>query len=129
MWETPFFSKCVKSARSMPCDGACSGCSGLANIAGNWTTVMIGFPVLTAEELDCPAPKLRTDTRFLPKVLVELGLFKSNSEALRQCPEWKKAWADDESAFAMIRLAKNGKRKGEFVAILVGPKENHEEAA
>lgn len=106
------------------------------NITGDFRHVIIGDAwddpeFLKGLGLVCPITgdpliHLRTENRFVPKILVELGFFKSNSEALRQNRTWKVTFSDDERSFHVIRLAKNGPRQNMFVAILVGPK--HESA-
>lgn len=116
MWNHPFFSNCAKDV----CDGQCSGCGPIANIGGNWTTVVVGFPhVWTGVEF--PPIDHHTESRFLPKILVELGFFSSNSAAIRQNKDWKLEFPPDEHADESIRLAKSGKRKGEFIELVVGP--------
>jgi hypothetical protein len=103
------------------------------NITGDFRHVIVGCPdeddsLLVALGMvhpihnNEPLIHLRTETRFVPKILVELGLFKSNSEAIRQNGTWKVTFSDEERNFHVIRLAKNGPRQNMFVAIFVGPK-------
>lgn len=102
------------------------------NITGDFTHVIVGNPdfdddILVALGLvdgdNQPLIHLQTETRFLPKILVEAGFFKSNGEAIRQNKTWKIAFDDDARAFHVVRLAKNGPRQNTFVAIFVGPKD------
>lgn len=123
MFNRPFFLGCEKSAEE--CDGvACHNtCGGDLNIGGEWTTVVVGFPWYGEPEAEFPPFDLHTETRFLPKILVELGFFPSNSAAIRQCKDWKVEFPPDVHLTESIRLAKNGKRKNQFVEIIIGPAE------
>lgn len=103
------------------------------NILGDFTHIIVGNPdfdddILVALGMvnplipEEPLIHLQTETRFLPKILVEAGFFKSNGEAIRQNKTWKIAFDDDAREFHVVRLAKNGPRQDMFVAIFVGPK-------
>lgn len=76
--------------------------------------VVVGKPIVkTSEIFQDEEIELITEERFLPKILVQLGIFKSNGEVKRNRPELFKELNDLD----FIDFIKVGKKK---VWILVG---------
>ena len=66
--------------------------------------IVIGKPLVTAEEIGFDNP-IYTEERFLPKLLVSLGIFKSISQVRKNRPDLVKQLTDLD--FTEIKIGKS----------------------
>lgn len=95
---------------------------------GKWTVIFVGHTLSTKDEIIAFDGKdgdinIFTHERFLPKILVDAGFFKSNGEIRRQRSDLVHTFPDNEFSFHIIRIAKNGANKNKCIAIWVGTKD------